>query len=430
MLTEHILFQLVVILIVVQLVGQLCRLLGQQWVIGEILAGLALGPSLLGGLWPGLSAQLFPANTLPALTTLGDIGLILYMFSVGAHLDLNRMWQQSRLAGVVTISGSALPLVVGLALAVTLYPGFAGANATALSFALLVGTALAVTAFPVLARLLDEKKLLHTPIGVLAMTCAALNDVLAWCLLALVTALIHAAGPFAAAIPIGLTVLFAGAMLGVVRPLLALADRHLRAEAHVALFTAVLWLAAYATSAIGVHPVFGAFVMGLILPRTPIALAYIRSIEHVNNILLLPLFFVVSGLHTRIGLLDTPQLMTLCALILVLACLGKIAGTALPMRGFGRSWREALALGALMNTRGSVGLIVLNIGLDEGILSPRLFAILIVMVVITTIMASPLLPLLGYGRAYQSAVSTEDSTQQATASRPTGEGEAVSTSRH
>lgn len=429
MLTEHILFQLVIILIVVQLIGQLCRLLGQQWVIGEILAGLALGPSLLGSLWPGLSAQVFPANTLPALTTLGDIGLILYMFTVGAHLDINRMWQQSRLAGMVTISGSALPLALGVAIALALYPGFGGSNATVLSFVLLVGTALAVTAFPVLARLLDEKKLLHTPIGVLAMTCAALNDVLAWCLLALVTALIHAAGIVAAAIPISLTVLFAGVMLGVVRPLLALADRHLRSEAHVALFTAVLWLAAYATSAIGVHPVFGAFVMGLILPRTPIALAYIRSIEQVNNILLLPLFFVVSGLHTRIGLLNTPGLWVLSGLILLMACVGKIAGTALPMRGFGKSWREALALGALMNTRGSVGLIVLNIGLDEGILSLRLFAILIVMVVITTIMASPLLPLLGYGRAYQATAGTEDSPPQAITMQHAGSGETVSTSR-
>src|SRR5438445_5474142 len=208
MLTGQILLQLVVILVVVQIFGYLSGRIGQQWVIGEILAGLALGPSLLGAFWPGLKIQLFPAAALPTLQTLGDIGLVLYMFSLGARLDTHLMLRQSRTAIVTSISTILLPLLMGALLGFFLYPGLAGPHADLLSFMLLVGTAMAVTAFPVLARLLAEKNMLGSKVGILALTCAAIGDALAWCMLALVVAIIHAAGLTSALLTVGLPLLF------------------------------------------------------------------------------------------------------------------------------------------------------------------------------------------------------------------------------
>src|SRR6266487_6999849 len=297
MLTGQILLQLIVILIVVQIFGYLGGRIGQQWVIGEILAGLVLGPSLLGALFPGFEALLFPASVLPTLQTLGDIGLVLYMFSLGTRLDTHLMLRQSRNAIVVSLSGTILPLIMGALLAFFLYPGLAGPKATLVSFMLLVGTAMAVTAFPVLARLLAEKDMLGTRVGMLALTCAAIDDVIAWCLLATVVALIHARGLTSLLLTIGLTILFIGFMLGMLRPLLAYVDRRIQSkQVLVALSIILLLLSAYATNAIGIHPVFGAFLMGIILPRRTVFIEQVRSLDQVNNLLFLPLFFVYSGL--------------------------------------------------------------------------------------------------------------------------------------
>ena len=397
MLTGQILLQLVVILVVVQIFGYLCGRIGQQWVIGEILAGLALGPSLLGAFWPGLKIQLFPAAALPTLQTLGDIGLVLYMFSLGARLDTHLMLRQSRTAIVTSISTILLPLLLGALLGFFLYPGLAGQHANLVSFILLVGTAMAVTAFPVLARLLAEKDMLGTRVGMLALTCAAIDDVIAWCLLATVVALIHARGLTSSLLTIGLTILFIGFMLGMLRPLLAYVDRRIQSkQVLVALSIILLLLSAYATNAIGIHPVFGAFLMGIILPRRTVFIEQVRSLDQVNNLLFLPLFFVYSGLRTQIGLISAPALWLICLLVLAVACAGKILSGSLSVRWMGESWRESLSLGVLMNTRGLVDLIVLNIGLDLGVLSPTLFAMLVIMAIVTTMMASPLLSLLGY----------------------------------
>ena len=399
MLTGYILLQLVCIILAVQICGWLCHRMGQQWVIGEILAGLLLGPSLLGGLWPGLKTQIFVGSTLPTLQTLGDIGLVLYMFSLGSRLDTGLMLRQSRKALATSFSGILLPLGMGSGLAFFLYqhPGFAGTKATALSFMLIVGTSLSITAFPVLARLLTEKQMVHTRIGTLALTCAAVDDVIAWCLLALVIAIVHATSLSAMLLTLGGVVLFALGMYTIVRPLLFWADRHISAQQPMLAFTTVMLLvAAYLTNAMGIHPVFGAFVMGVILPRRARFVEYIRNLDQVNGVLFLPLFFVYSGLRTQIGLINTPWLWLLCLLVLTIACVGKIGGGTLCVRLMGDSWKEALSLGVLMNTRGLVELIVLNIGLDLGVLSPSLFAILVIMALVTTMMASPLLHLLGY----------------------------------
>jgi Kef-type K+ transport system membrane component KefB len=397
MLTGQILLELVVILLVVQLFGYLCRHIGQQWVIGEILAGLALGPSLFGVLSPGLEVQLFPPGVLPTLQTLGDIGLVLYMFSLGTRMDTHMMVRQSHKAVVASLSSILLPLLLGGLLAFFLYPGFAGGKATLFSFILLIGAAISITAFPVLARLLTERQMLGTRIGTLALTCASINDIIAWFLLALVVAVAHARGAPGAILTPGLTILYVGAMLAVVRPLLVWAARHIHSTQTLVVFALVLLLlSAYLTNAIGIHPVFGAFLIGVILPRRAVFVEYIRSIDRVNNVLFLPLFFVYNGLRTQIGLINAPALWLICLLVLAVACLSKLIGGALPVRWMGESWRDALSLGVLMNTRGLVELIVLNIGLDLGVLSPTLFAMLVIMALVTTMMASPLLPLLGY----------------------------------
>jgi Kef-type K+ transport system membrane component KefB len=397
MLTGQILLELVVILLVVQLLGYLCRHIRQQWVIGEILAGLALGPSLFGALAPGLKAQVFLPGAFPTLQTLGDIGLVLYMFSLGARLDTNLMLLQSRKAIVASLSSILLPLLLGGTIAFFLYPGFAGGKATQFSFILLVGTAMSITAFPVLARLLSEKQMLGTRIGTLALTCASINDIIAWCLLALVVAVANGNGEAGTILTVGLTILYVGVMLTVVRPMLVWAARHIRSTQGLVVFALVLlMLSAYFTNAIGIHPVFGAFFLGIILPRRTVYIEYIRSMDRLNNVLFLPIFFVYSGLRTQIGLINTPSLWLICLLILTLASAGKFVGATLPIRWMGESWRDALSLGALMNTRGLVELIVLNIGLDLGVLSPTIFAMLVIMALVTTMMASPLLPLLGY----------------------------------
>ena len=397
MLIGQILLQLIVILLVVQVFGYLCSLIGQPRVIGEILAGLALGPTLLGAILPRVEATVFPSSILPTLQTFGDIGLVLYMFSLGTHIDTHAMLRQSRKATVVSLSGILLPLAMGGMIAFFLYREFAGSKANLVSFMLLVGTAMAITAFPVLARLLMERNMLGTKIGTLALTCAAVDDVIAWCLLALVISIIHAQGLASIALTIGLLVLFIGVMLIVICPLLLVADRRIKSKpVLLALTMVLLLLSAYITNAMGIHPVFGAFLMGIILPRRTVFMEQVRSIDQVNNLLFLPLYFVYNGLRTHIGLINLPALWLICLLVLIIACLGKVLGGTLSLKMLGESWKESFTLGTLMNTRGLVELIVLNIGLDLGVILPTFFAMLVIMAVVTTMMAPPLLSFLGY----------------------------------
>ncbi len=256
---------------------------------------------------------------------------------------------------------------------------------------------MAITAFPVLARLLEERHMLTSKIGALALLCAAIDDVIGWCLLAFVIAIIQATGAGSMIRMLVLLVLFVAVMLGVVRPLLLFADRHLKSKSTLlALIVVLLLLSAYTTSALGIHPVFGAFLMGIILPRRTAFFEQIQSIDKLNNLLFLPLYFVSNGLKTHIGLINSPALWFLCALILIVACLSKILGGTFSLKIFGASWKESLTLGTLMNTRGLVELILLNIALDLKVISPTLFAMLVIMAVVTTMMAPPLLFFLGY----------------------------------
>lgn len=407
MLTGQVFFQLIVILLAVQLCGYLCKRVGQQWVIGEILAGLALGPSLLGAVLPRIQTFIFPASSLPTLQTLGDLGLTLYMFGLGARLDSHLLLGQGRKAVLTSISGIVLPFVLGAFVAFFLFPSLAGPHATQISFLLIVGTAIAITAFPVLARLLTERQMLGTRIGALALTCAAIGDVAAWCLLALATAIVHSQGLFSVAVTIGLLLLFAVGMFLLVRPFLAFVARRVPSASVLAVLSIIVLLgSASVTNALGLHPVFGAFLAGIILPRKGTLVELVRNIDQVNGLLFLPLYFVYSGLHTQIGLINGFWLWLICLLVFAVACGGKIFGTAFPARILGESWHDAFSLGVLMNTRGLVELIVLNIGLQLGVLSPTLFAMLVLMALITTMMASPILPFLGYKQNSSAVAST------------------------
>ncbi len=400
MLTQHLLLELAVILVVVQVCGYLCGLIGQPWVIGEVIAGIVLGPSVFGALCSSLSAQVFPRDVLPTLQSLGDLGLVLYMFTVGVSLDRDHLLRQSRRAAVLSACSIGMPMAVGATLAFVLYAraGYAGPHATNRgTFMLLVGTAMAITAFPVLTRILVDRGMTGSRIGMLALTCAAAGDVLAWCLLALVVALANSVGVPTAGMQVLETLVFLGVLVVAVRPLGAWAVQQLSSpRLQLVLIVTLLWLAAETTSVIGIHPVFGAFLMGVVTPRSTAITEFARNIDSVNSVIFLPLFFIFSGLQTSIGLIDSPELWIVCLTVLCAAVAGKLLCCALAMRATGANWRDSMTLGVLMNTRGLVELIVLNIGLADGIISPRFFSMLVIMALGTTMMTSPLLDLLGH----------------------------------
>ena len=319
------------------------------------------------------------------------------------------MLKHGRKATVVSLSGVLLPLAMGGLFAFFLYPEFAGPKTNLASFMLLVGTAMAITAFPVLARLLEERGMLTSKIGALALLCAAIDDVVGWCLLALVIAIIHTTGAVSIIITLVFLVLFVVIMLVVVRPLLVFADQHINSKPALMTITMILLLlAATTTNAMGIHPVFGAFMMGVILPRRTAFVEQVKNIDQVNYILFLPLYFVYNGLRTHIGLINSPTLWIICTLVLIIACISKILGGTLSLKVFGSSWKESLTLGTLMNTRGLVELIVLNIGLDLGVIAPTFFAMLVIMAIVTTMMAPPLLSFLGYGQKNMKKHESED----------------------
>ncbi len=392
------LLQIAVILFVARLAGWLFRRLHQPRVVGEMVAGLILGPSVLGSIAPGMATTLFPVANLGFLNALSQIGIILFMFLVGLELDPRLLRKRGYTALVTSTVSIVVPFVLGGLLAIYLYPRLADTSVTLTHFALFIATALSITAFPVLARILTEHNLLRTQVGMVAIASAAVGDVTAWCILAGIVLLVRAP---AGAVPLWLTLLlvsaYIGGMIFVARPLLRTLERRPREHGGIThetlgIIFLVLLVSAFITERLGLHALFGAFLAGAMMPRARDFVAgIVEKIEALAVVLLLPLFFAFTGLRTNLGTLANADLWLWCGLIVAVAVMGKCGGATLAAYGSGMSWREAGAVGALMNARGLIELIVLNIGLDAGIISPTLFTMMVVMALVTTLMATPML---------------------------------------
>ena len=393
----RLLLQALTVLVVARLCAAAAHRLGQPRVVGEIFAGILLGPSLLGWVWPEAGAFIFPAASLPNLQLVSQIGLILFMFIVGLELDAEIVKHRAGAALLVSHVSVVVPFLLGALLAIPLYAGYAPAGVSFVAFALFIGIAMSITAFPVLARILQERELTRTTLGGVALACAAIDDVTAWGLLALVIGLVQAGSAQSAGVVFVLTLLYAAVMFALVRPWVRARLREVKHAGDVrmqamTLAFAVLLGSAFVAEIIGIHALFGAFVAGVIMPT---AAAFrgvvIARLEHLTNIVLLPLFFALTGLRTELGLLRDPAAWAMCAAVIAVAVAGKLGASALAARWTGMRWREALSLGALMNTRGLMELVVLNIGYDLGVLSPEAFTMFVVMALATTLMTGPLL---------------------------------------
>jgi len=394
------LLQIITIILVARILGFFCKKIGQPTVIGEIIAGILLGPSFAGMYLPGFSAFLFPASSLGNLQFLSQIGLILFMFVVGMELDLKVLRNRAKDAVVISHASIIFPFTLGVTLAYFIYAQFAPANVKFLSFSLFIGISMSVTAFPVLARIVQERGLSKTRLGTIAITCAAADDITAWCLLAAVIAVVKAGTIISAFYTILMAVAYVFIMLKIVQPFLKrLGEKYSNKESFskpaVAIFFITLLLSSYATEVIGIHALFGAFLAGVIMPaNVNFRSIFIEKVEDLALVLLLPLFFVFTGLRTQIGLLNDVHLWKICGLIILVAVTGKFLGSTLAARFVGQNWRDSLSIGALMNTRGLMELVVLNIGYDLGVLSPEVFAMLVLMALITTFMTGPALDMI------------------------------------
>ncbi|KAA0128555.1 cation/H(+) antiporter [Chryseobacterium sp. SN22] len=411
--------QIVTIIMVAKLFGWICIKLKQPSVIGEMIAGIVLGPSLFGMYFPELSALIFPKESLPNLQFLSQIGLILFMYIVGMELDLSVLRKKAHDAVVISHASIIFPFALGVGLSYFIYKEFAPDGIQFSSFALFIAIAMSITAFPVLARIVQERNLHKTKIGTVVITCAAADDITAWCILAAVIAIVKAGSFSGSVFVILMAVLYVFIMIKAVRPFLArIAEaqkgKGFISKALVAVFFLILIISAYATEVIGIHALFGAFMAGAIMPENvKFRSLFIEKVEDVALVLLLPLFFVFTGLRTQIGLLNDPHLWKIGGFIILTAVVGKFVGSALTAKFLNLSWKDSLTIGALMNTRGLTELIVLNIGYDLGVLGPELFAMLVIMALFTTFMTGPCLDLINYlFKGKKSSLEDEDENSE------------------
>lgn len=392
-----VLVEVLIVIALSRIVGLGFRWIKQPQVIGEIVAGIMLGPSLFGLVAPDLAAAVFPAEAVPFLNVLSEIGLIFFMFLIG--LELNPKYLKSNLNTAILTSHVSIlvPFSLGSLLALLLYPIVSNSSVSFTAFALFLGVAMSITAFPVLARIITEHNLQNTKLGTLALTCAAVDDVTAWCLLAVAIAVTRTNSMIGALPTIFASLIYIAFMLIVVRWFLQRLSKHYNRTGRLTqLVLAGIYMGVVAsaliTEWIGIHLIFGAFLLGVAMPKNAgLTRELAEKTEDFVLIFLLPIFFAYSGLRTQIGLLNTPELWLLCATVLGVAIIGKYVGTYAAARVCGISNREASALGWMMNTRGLTELIVLNIGLSLGVISPLLFTMLVIMALVTTFMTSPLL---------------------------------------
>ena len=392
-----VLLQVLLVIGLSRLMGLGFRALRQPLVIGEIVAGIMLGPSLFGTVAPTLASALFPPETIPFLDVLSQVGLIFFMFLIG--LELNPRYLRGQLETAVLISHISIvvPFTLGTLLSLLLYPLVSNGSVSFTAFALFLGAAMSITAFPVLARIITENNLQNTKLGTLALTCAAVDDVTAWCVLALAIAVTRTNSMIAALPTLIAAVVYIALMLTIGRSFLKrLAKYYDRTGKLTQFVLAGIYMGVVAsaliTEVIGIHLIFGAFLLGAVMPKNEgLTRELAEKTEDFVLTFLLPIFFAYSGLRTQIGLLNRPELWLLCGLVLLVAISGKFIGTYAAGRVCGMAKREAAALGWLMNTRGLTELIVLNIGLSLGVISPLLFTMLVIMALVTTFMTSPLL---------------------------------------
>lgn len=395
--TAILLLQIIAILIVSRIFSTLFARIKQPTVVGEIIAGIVLGPTILGYFFPSIYNFVFSPDSLHNLYIVSQLGLILYMFTIGMDLNMSELKDQFKNTFVISITSIAIPFILGMTVAFFVFQEYVTGNITFISFALFIGISMSITAFPVLARIVQEKGLSKTHLGTISIGSAAIDDVTAWILLVAVIAIAQT-GSFASSIyTLILTLIYIALMILLVRPMVkriatVYQKEELMNKSIFGFFILILIISAYSTQVLGIHALFGAFLAGVIMPPLPkFRRLMVDKIEDLSVSLLLPLFFVYTGLKTEIGLVNTPQLWMLCFLFIFVAIVGKFGGGTLAARATGESWRDSLSLGVLMNTRGLMELVVLNIGLEMGILPPVIFAMLVLMALFTTFMTTPML---------------------------------------
>ncbi|WP_294683864.1 cation:proton antiporter [uncultured Bacteroides sp.] len=391
------LIQIIAVLLMVRLFGFLFKHIGQPGVIGEIVAGIVLGPSVLGYFFPDVFQALFPPESLTNLELLSQVGLVLFMFVIGMELDFSVLKNKINETLVISHAGILVPFFLGIVASYWIYEEYAAVRTSFLPFALFIGISMSITAFPVLARIIQERNMTKTPLGTLAIASAANDDVTAWCLLAVVIA-IAKAGTFASALyAIGLTALYIIIMFMVVRPFLkkvgeVYANQEVINKTFVALILLILIISSTLTEIIGIHALFGAFMAGVVMPPSlGFRKVMMEKVEDIALVFFLPLFFAFTGLRTEIGLINSPALWGVCLLLITVAVAGKLGGCAVAARLVGESWKDSFTIGTLMNTRGLMELVALNIGYEMGVLPPSIFVILVIMALVTTFMTTPLL---------------------------------------
>jgi len=390
--------QIVVILVAARIVGFIFQKINQPQVMGEMVAGILLGPSLLGWLAPGVSAALFPPASMAYLNALSQVGLVIFMFVVGLALNPKELHGYGHAAVLTSHVSIVAPFCLGGLTALYLYPRLSDDSVPFAHFALFMGAAMSITAFPVLARILSERGLVRSRMGMLSIACAAVDDITGWCILAYIVVLVrvsHTGRPVW--VTIGGSLVYVLIMFYGVRRILPVFERiYLKrnrlSDNLLAMIVVLLLASALATEWLGIHLLFGAFLMGAIMPKTPEFTGYLlHKFESVTVVLLLPLFFAYTGLRARIGVGGSREIWLYCAIVVVVAIAGKLGGSMAAARLAGMPWRDAGALGILMNTRGLMELVILNIGLDIRVISPAMFSIMVFMALVTTFMTTPLL---------------------------------------